>query len=326
MLQQTRVDQAHPYFKRFLAAFPTIESLAAAPLDDVLSNWEGLGYYSRARNLHKAAKQIAAEHAGRLPDTYDAVRALPGIGPYTAAAILSIAFRRPYGVVDGNVIRVLTRLTCNEGDPAKTATRRLLQEQSDTLVDPERPGDFNQAMMELGATVCKPRNPCCADCPVRSYCCGFTTGDPENFPKLKKKLPVPHYDIAAGIVFNKKKEMLIQRRPEDGLLGGLWEFPGARKEAPESLDAACRRAFREEFGIEVSIDRPFTSLSHAYSHFKITLHAFICSYAGADPVSQRGLPVKWAPRHKLDEVAFPRAHRRLIDRLSDADRSPTLFD
>jgi A/G-specific adenine glycosylase len=326
MLQQTRVDQAQPYFERFMAAFPTLQDLAEADLDNVLVAWEGLGYYSRARNLHKAAKRIAESHAGRLPDDYEALRALPGIGPYTAAAVLAIAFSQPYGVLDGNVIRVLTRLACISDEASSAKTKRVLQKLSDDLVAPDAPGAFNQAMMELGATVCTPQNPRCDVCPVLKRCGARATDKVAFFPVLKKKDPVPHYDIAVGILENETGELLIQRRPEEGLLGGLWEFPGGKRESDEPLHATCVREFREEFGVEVIIDRPVMTLSHAYSHFKITLHAFKCRIRSGIPSSRSNLSLRWVAIDALNAFAFPRANRKLIDRLIEERQAPSLFD
>ncbi|MEM8487439.1 MAG: A/G-specific adenine glycosylase [Bacteroidota bacterium] len=326
MLQQTRVDQARPYFERFVAAFPDVNTLAEAPLDDVLLNWEGLGYYSRARNLHKAAKAIASEHAGKVPDAYDAIRALPGIGPYTAAAVLSIAFGKAYGVLDGNVIRVLTRLTCNGNDVTKGKTRRHLQSLSDTLVSPDIPGDFNQAMMELGATVCTPKKPKCKACPVQDHCCAFAAGAVESFPFAKKKAPLPHYDIAVAIIRNKKNEYLIQRRPEDGMLGGLWQFPGGKQEEEEPLGTTCHREMMDEFGIDISVDQPIHTLSHAYTHFKITLHAFLCTLQTGVPASKNETPLQWVTLTQMDDFAFSRSNRRLIEQLLVHQQTPGLFD
>lgn len=326
MLQQTRVEQARPYFERFLLAYPTITDLAAAPLDDVLLNWEGLGYYSRARNLHRAAKQVVAEHAGAMPDTYDAIRALPGIGPYTAAAVLSIAFNKPFGVLDGNVIRVLTRLTCDGADASKGKTRKRLQMLSDALVDPQAPGDFNQAMMELGAMVCTPQSPSCISCPIAKHCCAFATGAMESFPFVKKKAPLPHYDIAVAIIRNKKNQLLIQRRPEDGMLGGLWQFPGGRQENGESIAATCHREIRDELSIDISIDQPFHVLSHAYTHFKITLHAFLCSLESGTPTPRHDTPLRWVTQGELGTYAFARSNRRLIEHLNERGKNPGLFD
>lgn len=325
MLQQTRVDQARPYFERFIAAFPDVTSLANAPLDEVLLNWEGLGYYSRARNLHKAALAIATTHNGKVPDVYDDIRALPGIGPYTAAAVLSIAYGKAYGVLDGNVIRVLTRLTCNGNDVTKGKTRRHLQTISDTLVSPEKPGNFNQAMMELGATVCTPKKPNCTVCPVRDHCCAWAVGTVESFPVAKKKAPIPHYDLAVAIIRNKKNEYLIQRRPEDGMLGGLWQFPGGKQEADESLPNTCHREILDELGINISIDQPFYTLSHAYTHFKITIHAFLCTIASGTPQSKNNTPLAWATLAQMEEVAFARSNRRLVEQLALQAQSPDLF-
>ncbi len=326
MLQQTRVDQARPYFERFVHAFPTVSNLANAPLDEVLLNWEGLGYYSRARNLHKAARLVVSEFDGTIPDTYEAIISLPGIGPYTAAAVLSIAFSKPYGVLDGNVIRVITRLTCNGEDHTKGKVRRHLQAVSDELVSPESPGNFNQAMMELGATVCTPTKPDCPGCPVQAHCCARANNSVESFPFIKKKAPIPHYDIAVAIIRNKKNELLIQRRPEDGMLGGLWQFPGGKQEQEESLASTCHREIKDELAIDISIDQPFHTLSHAYTHFRITLHAFLCSIESGTPISKNDTPLRWVDMAHLDDFAFARSNRRLIEQLIKHQSAPGLFE
>lgn len=325
MLQQTRVDQAQPYYERFTEAFPTAAALAEAPRDRVLHLWEGLGYYSRARNLHRAAAMIMERFGGCFPDTYEEIRQLPGVGPYTAAAVLSIAFGHPHAVLDGNVARVLARVFTIEEDVKATRTRKTLQALADHLLPPEQPGPFNEAIMELGATVCTPAAPRCPVCPLQPICGAYAEGEPEAYPVARKRPPRPHYDIAVGLVFNPQGELLIQRRPDHGLLGGLWEFPGGKQEPDETLEAACRRELREELGIEVEVEAPFHRLSHAYTHFKITLHAFRCRIRSGEPVSESDLPLRWVSVAGLDDYAFPRANRRLIERLQAQRRSPTLF-
>lgn len=326
MLQQTRVDQAQPYYERFVAAFPTVEALAAASLDDVLVKWEGLGYYARARNMHKAAKKVVSDFAARVPDSYDEIRSLPGIGPYTAAAVLSIAYKCPYAVLDGNVIRVLTRVFAISDEVGSARTKRNLQAVADTLLTPERPGDFNQAMMELGATICTPVSPDCLACPLRSVCKAFAVGSQSLYPVKKKKAPVPHYDIAVGLVFDGEGRLLIQQRPTDKMLGGLWEFPGGKQEPGESLDVTCQRELREELGIEVAVEQLFQRVSHAFTHFKITLHAFRCNIIAGTPRSLEGQPLRWVAIEDLSNYAFPRANRRLIEALDERVHNPTLFD
>lgn len=325
MLQQTRVDQAVPYYERFLAAFPTVHALAEADLDDVLRRWEGLGYYARARHLHRAARTIVERFGGRVPDTYDAIRTLPGIGPYTAAAVLSLAYGRSHAVLDGNVARVLARVFTVADDVKATATRRRLQTLADALIDPEQPGRFNEAMMELGATVCTPTAPRCSVCPLRPVCGAFAEGRPEAYPVTKKKAPVPHHDIAVGVLFNEAGEVLIQRRPEDAMLGGLWEFPGGKREPNEPLRETCRRELHEELGIEVSVGERLCRIDHAYSHFKITLHAFRCALRAGTPTSRTGQPLHWVAVEALGDYAFPRANRRLIEHLRSHPFQPSLF-
>ncbi len=326
MLQQTRVEQARPYFERFIGSFPTVKTLAEAELDDVLLNWEGLGYYSRARNMHKAARRIVSDYGGELPESYEALLDLPGIGPYTAAAIVSIAFNKPYGVLDGNVIRVLSRLTCNGDDTGSTKTRRILQSHANILVDPDAPGDFNQALMELGATCCVPKRPTCMACPVQSFCCAYQTDRVDLFPAVKKKTPVPHYDVAVGVLVREDGAVLIRQRPNDGLLGGLWEFPSVFNTPGERLEKACRRHFREELDLLIEVAQPLHSLSHAYSHFKITVFAFLC-YPEKGTLSDSAYQgnIQWVPLHGLDEYALHRAHRRLANWLEQHKKNPTLF-
>jgi len=326
MLQQTRVDQARPYFERFVTTFPTVEALASAGLDEVLLVWEGMGYYARARNLHRAAHKIIHEHNGRFPDTYEGIQDLPGIGPYTGAAILSIAFNRPHAVVDGNVARVLARVF-RIGDNIKALrTRKRLQQLADSLLDTNHPGTFNQAMMELGATTCLPQSPQCIACPVNDICGAFQTGNVGDYPNTPRKSPIPHHEIAVGIIYNREGYVFIQRRPDNGLLGGLWEFPGGKKEGQESLEETCRREMKEELGAVVDIQSHFHTLSHAYTHFRITLTAFTCSIRRGTPVSTRNLATRWVPIEALDEFAFPRANRRLIEKLQRRPDIPTLFD
>ncbi|MDJ0522774.1 MAG: A/G-specific adenine glycosylase [Planctomycetota bacterium] len=317
MLQQTRVETVRERWTQFLERFPDLAVLARAREQSVLKAWEGLGYYRRARSLHKAAKVVLAEHGGRLPDEVDALRALPGFGDYTAAAVGSIAFGRRAAVVDGNVIRVLTRLLDDDGDVTRAATKRRIQAAADRLLAPRRPGDWNQALMELGATVCTPRSPSCLLCPLQRDCAGRAAGRAEELPVKPARGPTPHHDIAAGLVWRGDR-LLIARRPADGLLGGLWEFPGGKRRDGESLAEACVREVREETGLEVTSPEPFLSLDHAYTHFRITLHLFHC-------VSEHGTPRPLgceAPRFvsvdELDRYPFPRANRRALDALQTA--------
>ena len=327
MLQQTRVDQARPYFERFISAFPEVQDLASAPLDEVLLNWEGLGYYSRARNLHKAAKIIVDLYEGALPKDHKELLSLPGIGPYTAAAIASIAFNQPYGVLDGNVIRVISRLTCNDQDTSKVKTKRVLQQQSDLLVAPSNPGDFNQAMMELGATQCKPSNPACPTCPVQTFCCGFKTDSVDLFPITKKKAPPPHYHLVTGIVKNKDGQLLIQQRAETQMLGGMWEFPGTRIDTDTPKQLACIEYFQKELDLPIEIISSISPINHAYSHFKITVHAFTAAVGANYRLNDSNQHnVRWTALADLDNFAFHRAHRKLIDAYRQHIHTPSLFD
>ena len=325
MLQQTRVDTVRDYYPRFLEAFPTVEALAAADRDEVLKYWEGLGFYARARHLHEAAQTVVDEHDGTLPDTMDAIRDLKGIGPYTAAAVLSIAHDKPHAVLDGNVTRVLTRVFAVEEDATTTSAQRELRRLANDLLRPDRAGDFNQAMMELGALVCTPSTPLCDRCPLQNVCRAHEAGTEEDYPITPESEPVPHHDIAVGLVFD-DDQLLIQRRPDEGLLGGLWEFPGGKQEDGETMETACRRELKEELGIDVAVEDLFYTLSHAYSHFKITLHAFRCHIEDGPPEAREDQPFTWVGLDELDDYAFPRANRRLIEELERRQSEPSLFD
>jgi len=325
MLQQTRVDQMGPYFTRFITAFPTIQALAQADADQVLKLWEGLGYYARARNLHKAAKHITEAGNGVIPDTYDGLLALPGIGTYTAAAISSIAFDRDHPVLDGNVIRVLTRLLHETGDPRKAAIKTTLIAAGEKLLPPGQAGDFNQAMMELGARVCTPARPLCPTCPVKAHCrANHELNDPTVLPFKAPKKAKPHYQVAAGIIW-KNGQILIAQRPKDGLLGGLWEFPGGKQEVSETLEECLVREIREELNLQIEVDHFATRVDHAYSHFSITLHAFHAHPISGEPQAIECAAWQWVDSSQLDDFAFSRADRHIIAHLQQNATQLNLF-
>jgi A/G-specific adenine glycosylase len=317
MLQQTQVETVKPYFARFLAAYPTVHDLAAAPLSDVLKLWEGLGYYSRARNMHKAAQEISRDYGGQFPDNADALQELPGIGRYTAGAIASIAFGEKAPVLDGNVIRVFARLTDLEDDVTQPAVKDKLWKLAEEWLSQERPGDYNQALMELGRVVCKPRNPACDKCPIQQHCKAYGNETQALRPVKKQKATTPHYDVTAGMIWNGEGQLLIAQRPLDGLLGGLWEFPGGKVEAGETLPDCLKRELREELGIEVEVGELFTSVQHAFTHFKITLHAFTCRYVSGEPQKIGVQDWVWVKPDELSKYSFGKADREVIRALDE---------
>ncbi len=275
MLQQTRVETVLPYYERFLARFPDVETLADAPLDDVLGAWAGLGYYSRARNLHRAARSVVEQHAGRIPDDVEALRELPGVGRYTAGAVASIAFDRRAPVVDGNVARVLCRLHGIEGDVRGRAVQARLWEIAGELAEGPRPGDLNQALMELGATRCTPREPRCSDCPLSRDCVARARGNAEALPVKSRAVRQRPVEAVAGWVTRRGRALAV-RRPERGLLGGMWELPGGELVGGEAPPAALHRTLRERVGLEVEAAEPLGSVQHLFSHLRLRLHVFRC--------------------------------------------------
>ena len=315
MLQQTQVVTVIPYFQRFTERFPTVQALAVAPLDEVLKLWEGLGYYARARNLHRAARQVVAELGGRLPDKVAGLIKLPGIGAYTAGAIASIAFGRDAPVVDGNIKRVLCRVYALRGDTHQPKIQHKLWALAEANLPKGKAGRWNEALMELGATVCLPRWPQCDKCPLAKVCRARTLGIQDRLPALAARKPTPHVDVTAAVIRRLRGgRMLIAQRPTGGMLGGLWEFPGGKVERGESLAEGLRREIREELGIEIEVGRPLARVEHAYTHFRITLYAFECSC--------RSNPVKgvwrWARLSDLANLAMPSADRKIIAEMQRA--------
>ena len=315
MLQQTRVDTVIPYFHRFLEAFPTVEALAQADPDRVLKLWEGLGYYSRARNLMAAARMVTEEFGGRFPSDPEVMQRLPGVGRSTANSIVSICFGIHAPVLDGNVKRVLARLhnfRSNVDDTAGTKALWALAEQA--IADSESPGDHNQAMMDLGATVCTPAGPVCLICPMAAQCLGRRAGKVDELPVRKQKAPIPHFHVAVGVL-EVDGRVLVQKRPDQGMLGGLWEFPGGKVEDGEAVVAAVAREFMEEVGLAVNVGQEVAVVKHAYSHFRITLHAFRVQVAGASPLPAEAPDRRWVALSELGALAFPTANRRVLEAL-----------
>jgi A/G-specific adenine glycosylase len=320
MLQQTQVNTVLGYYRRFIKAFPSVKRLAAADLQSVLKLWEGMGYYARARNLHRAAQTVMQDYAGRIPDDWEEFHGLPGVGDYIAAAVLSIAFDQPYAVVDGNVKRVLARLHKISSPVNQTQSSRTFKAAADKLLDVRRPGTFNQALMELGALVCKPRNPACDACPLKKDCRACLSRQAAEFPKRKKRRATPVYHIAVGVVFKNNRVLITQRQP-DGLLGGLWEFPGGKIRDGESAAAACIREIREEANLRVKVEQHLTQVKHAYTHFKIIMEVFCCKYVSGRVYLRGPVAFRWIRIDEYEKFPFPRANHKFIPLLERFQRS-----
>lgn len=321
MLQQTQVATVTQYFLRWIARFPNIDSLAAADLQDVLRLWEGLGYYARARNLHKAAQQLVAAGEATLPQTVTALQALPGIGMYTAGAIASIAFGQSEALVDGNVKRVFARLFSLDVPMNTPAGNELVWQYARQLVPSEYAGEYNQALMDLGATICLPKTPLCEQCPLRHVCQAYQTGQVQVLPRLQPKARVPHYPVAAGVIWQ-GEQVLLAQRPVNKLLGGLWEFPGGKQEPGESLPECLQRELREELGISVLVGAHFATVRHAFTHFKITVSAFMATLQPDSPAPQTLQCDAWAWVALPDLTDYPlgKVDRQLADLLQNNKR------
>ena len=336
MLQQTQLQVALPYWQRWMAALPSLSALAAAAEHDVLMLWQGLGYYSRARRLHQAAGQLLAVHSESRklspnqslspnlglseapgpcesdlwPRSLEAWQALPGLGRSTAASIVSSAFDQPEAILDGNVRRLLARLTASPRPPARQLLRfwRL----SETLLDPRRPRAFNQALMDLGAGVCTPRSPRCGLCPWQGHCAAYAAGDPARFPVKDAPRTVPYQVVGVGVVLDGAGRVLIDQRLNEGLLGGLWEFPGGKQEEGEPIATTIARELSEELAIAVTVGEELIVIEHAYSHKRLRFVVHLCSWLAGEPQPLASQQVRWVRPAELADYPFPAANSRII--------------
>jgi len=314
MLQQTQVKTVLSYYHPFLSAFPDVAQLAGADVQAVLKAWEGLGYYARARNLHKAAQIVCDRHNGRVPSNPVDFKKLPGAGDYITAAVQSIAFQQPLAAVDGNVKRVLARLNRMAEPVNQSSSYPSFLGCAARLLDKTQPGQFNQAMMELGATVCRPQKPECGICPVQFACLAFRENSVAEYPRRIPSKPIPEHHIAVGVVSNNGR-LLITRRADNGLLGGLWEFPGGKVRKDETAEAACVREIMEELNLQVRTASYITRIKHAYTHFKIVMDVFHCIYLGGRIKLNGPVDYKWITPEETGNYPFPKANHKFMGRI-----------
>jgi A/G-specific adenine glycosylase len=308
MLQQTGVDTVIPYYLKFLERFPAVTDLAAAELDEAIDLWAGLGYYSRARNLHAAARRVVAEQGGRFPGDLGALQALPGVGRSTAGAILAIAFDRKGVILDGNVRRVLCRLLALEDDLRSAAAEKLLWRWAEILTPADRPHDYAQAIMDLGATVCTPRQPRCPACPLAPLCRARALGLQHELPRSRSKKTVP-VQTQIALLLERNQRLLVRKRPYAGLLGGLWEFPAAPV-TPGSDPAVAAQGLLAELGLTGEL-REAGAVRHAYSHFKLDLRCYRGPVADGLQVADGGQS-RWLDRAELENLALHGAHKKIL--------------
>lgn len=310
MLQQTRVDTVIPYFNRFIQWFPTINDLANANEDKVLKAWEGLGYYSRVRNLHSAVKEVKEKYDSKVPNTPKAISELKGVGPYTAGAILSIAYGVPEPAVDGNVMRVLSRILSIWEDIAKPSTRKVFEEAVRQLISHEEPSAFNQALMELGALICTPTSPSCLLCPVREHCRAFHEGVQTELPIKTKKNSQRKVELAAVILKNKNGEILIHRRPENGLLANLWEFPNVEIHHPFVTEREqIATLFQDTFDMNITLDKAIGQIEHIFSHLVWNIRVFTGTI---NSDFQPDKEWKFVSEAEMEEYAFPVSAQKMF--------------
>jgi A/G-specific adenine glycosylase len=317
MLQQTQVATVIPYYQRFLQRFPELTALARADLQQVLKLWEGLGYYRRAHHLHRAARELVDGGNGRVPDERQAFRSLPGVGDYIANAVMSIAFGHPCAVVDGNVKRVIARLEGITAEVNQAASHRIFQAAADRLLDRGDPGTFNQALMELGALVCTPRNPSCPACPWQGSCFARRNNATTDLPRRRRKAPVPEHAMAAGLLWHRRRLLIVQR-PSEGLLAGLWEFPAGRRQRDESPPAACRRILQATTGIDVRVGQSLVRIRHAYTHFRIVQDLFDCRKIAGRVRLDGYQAFRWIRPRELGAFPFTGAGKKAFPQLNAA--------
>jgi A/G-specific adenine glycosylase len=317
MLQQTQVATVIPYYKRFIAVFPTVESLACAPLDDVLKLWENLGYYARARNLHRAAQVVVSNYNGKLPDSEDDLRALPGVGPYLAGALASMAFNQPVPAVDANVKRVMACIFNIDQPVEQARTQKQIQEIAESLVPKKRPGDYNQALMDLGARICIPRNPKCEQCPLSKLCQARGRGLQNTLPIKAKAKAKPHRQAVAAVIKDNKGRYLMVRRKNKGLLGGLWKWPGGLLEHKESASTGLKRTVGGELGINIRPGKHLADVGHEFSHFRMTLSVYRASMKKGDIQALDCSEWRWVSTDQFNDLALAKADRDAARKIMD---------
>lgn len=318
MLQQTRVDTVIPYYQRWMKHFPSLAHLALASEQEVLKVWEGLGYYSRGRNLQRAARMVMDEHGGELPRQRQHLQKLPGIGRNTAAAIASIAFGEDEPALDGNIRRVLTRLF-DVGLPARSTEgeKRLWQLAAENLPT-GKAGGYNQALMDLGATICTPRTPACERCPLSGLCQAHALNLQAERPVSVKRAPIPHHIVTAAVL-RRGGRVMITQRPPDGLLGGLWEFPGGKLESGETLAASLQREIGEELGVQIEVNHAIGVYRHAYTHFRVTLHAYECRLIRGEPRAIHASDLRWVKPQALSRYPMGKIDRQIARQLHNGE-------
>ncbi len=310
MLQQTRVDTVIPYFNRFMEQFPTIEALSEAEEEKVLKAWEGLGYYSRARNLHSAVKEVHEKYDGRVPDTPKEISALKGVGPYTAGAILSQAYGIPEPAVDGNVMRVLSRILLIEDDIAKASSRKVFEQAVRELISHENPSYFNQALMELGAMVCTPTSPSCLLCPVREHCVAFHEGVQHELPIKTKNKKQREVHLAAAVLKDDTGRTLIHKRADKGLLANLWEFPNVEIHLPYKTEKEqLREVLKLEFGVDIELGEMIGTIEHVFSHLTWNIRVYEGKLI---ELKEEKSDLKVVTPEEIEIFPFPVSHQKMI--------------
>ncbi len=322
MLQQTRVETVLPYYERWMVRFPSLAALAAASQQEVLSAWEGLGYYSRARNLHRTAQIVNDEFEGQFPHDVNSLRRLPGIGRYTAGAIASIAFGEDEPALDGNIRRVLSRVSDVRQPARSNESETQLWQLAASNLPSGRAGEYNQALMDLGSLICTPRQPNCPACPLNKNCLAYSLGVQAERPVKAVKKSVPHHVVSSAII-RRADQVLIAQRPQDGLLGGLWEFPGGKIEPGEDLVTGLKREICEELGVEIEVGAAYGIYKHAYTHFRVTLHAFLCKLNGSQPQNIYHTNLVWTDLPSLSDYPMGKIDRQIANALINTSQSIT---
>ena len=309
MLQQTQTLTATPYFLAWMKKFPTVNSVAIADIDDLLKSWEGLGYYQRAHNILSSAQSIMNQHNGFFPKKYDELIELKGIGDYTASAIMSIAYNKPYPAIDGNLKRVIARLY--GVNDLKNIIKKSKERVADLMTN-QSPSIINQSLMDLGREICKPKKPKCADCPVKKFCIAFNNQLINKFSIKTKTKKIPTFDVSVGLII-KNNHILISKRKKNGLLGGLWELPGGKLIKNENFIDCLNRELKEELDITIKIIKTIGTIKHQYSHFKINMRGFKCKIKSGTPKPLASDSIKWINFSEIKKYAFPKATLKLFD-------------